>query len=256
MFNLVKLFNKNVKFYKHFISLGYNCECAYRFFQRYNFVESSLFTWTNSKKAENLIYALKNLDAILCKTPEQVDIMWRCVNTDILFHGTEPYDMHRNPEKYNEDDYLQYKEELVSRVSYLKKKFIGQISDEKKTLLTYTYYSQNEEKYQISDNIIDIKSALDRLGALNYDLLIILEKKNDLTDEAEKFKDQNIYIRYVDEFAPQGDVTTKKYDKKSWQKILNEFRPDFKLKKKKNSNLKNYNFLLKNNFYCIIGRML
>ena len=76
-----------------------------------------------------------------------------------------------------------------------------------------------------------LKKTLEKAGANNFELLIILEKSK-LQTEVE-LKDTGIYIRYVDELAPEDAVTTKKYDKKSWRKIFREFKPNFKLKKRR-----------------------
>lgn len=225
---LDKILNKNVKYYDHYISLGYNCEFAYRFFEKYKFVESSLFTWTNSINIINLINALKNLDIILAHDPKMAGIMWRCIDSDIRFHGTEPYDMHSNIEKYSEEDFIPYKQELIDRIHHLKEKFKLQISDSKYTLLTYNY-SANDDTTVIIHNIKTLKKTLEQLGAKNFDLLVILEKSNYFNHEDK----DNIYIRYVDSFAPENDVITKNYDKKSWENIFKEFKPNFKLSRKK-----------------------
>lgn len=228
MLNLFKLFKNNTKKYKQYISIGYNCENAYRFFNKYHFVESSLFTWTNSINIETLLYALSNLDLIFKNLPQKVYAMWRCPDTNIRFHGKEPHDMAVNFQKYSEEDFKPYQEELVSRITHLKQKFLNQLKDDKKTLITYTYRTDNKE--EIKENILKLYNALSNLGGKNFDLLVILERKN-----SDDYKtNDNIYVRYVDEFAPEEDVTTRHYDKKSWKKIFSEFKADFKLKKLKN----------------------
>lgn len=227
-----KFINKNAKYYDHYISLGYNCECAYRFAMRHHFVEASLFTWANSINIKNLIKALSDIDAVLGKEPEVSGVMWRCLNTDIRFHGTEPSSMHAHNEKYLAEDWEPYRKELVSRINHLKEKFKNQLSDHKKTLFTYTYRGGNgEEAREVVNNIRLLKKTLEKAGANNFELLIILEKSK-LQTEVE-LKDTGIYIRYVDELAPEDAVTTKKYDKKSWRKIFREFKPNFKLKKRR-----------------------
>ena len=222
---LDKILNRNVKYYDHYISLGYNCEFAYRFFKKYRFVESSLFTWANSINITNLINALANPNIIFANEPKMAGVMWRCIDSDIRFHGTEPYDMHLNPDKYLTEDYVLYKQELVQRINHLKEKFKLQISDDKYTLLTYNYLT-NDDKVDIINNIKKLKKTLEDAGARNFDLLIILQKSNYFICEDK----DNIYIRYVDSFAPENDVTTECYDKKSWNNILQEFKPNFKLK--------------------------
>ena len=236
--NLFSIFKKNIgnktKKYKHFLSLGYNCENAYRFFKKYHFVESSLFTWTNSHDIGTLLNALKDLNLIFRQQPIKVEAMWECPDTKILFHGTEPKEMNINYKSYTNEQLKPYKEELISRVEHLKKKFINQLIDNEKTLIAYTYKTTCETQTEIIKNILELKKALEELGANNFELLIILEKHNKIN-----FEQKNIFIRYVDSFAPHNNVLTKKYDKKSWNKILNEFKADFKLKKTKKFKFEN-----------------
>ena len=140
--------------------------------------------------------------------------------------------MHAHNEKYLAEDWEPYRKELVSRINHLKEKFKNQLSDHKKTLFTYTYRGENgEEAREVVNNIRLLKKTLEKAGANNFELLIILEKSK-LQTEVE-LKDTGIYIRYVDELAPEDAVTTKKYDKKSWRKIFREFKPNFKLKKRR-----------------------
>lgn len=231
---LKKIISNNTKKYKHFLSLGYNCENAYRFFKKYHFVESSLFTWTNSHNIGTLLKALKDLNLIFKQEPIKVEAMWECPDTKILFHGTEPKEMNVHYKNYTNEQFKPYREELVSRIGHLKKKFINQLIDNEKTLITYAYKTTNETATEIIKNILELRKTLEELGANNFELLIILEKHNQINIEQE-----SIFIRYVDNFAPHNNVLTKKYDKKSWNKILNEFRPDFKLKKTKKFKFEN-----------------
>ena len=220
----------NKKKYKHVISIGCNCENAYRFFQRYKFVESSLFTWANSVNINILFNALSNLDNILFNAPEKASVMWKCPDTNIYFHGTEPMEMNINPNNYTAEDYEPFANELKSRVNHLKEKFLSQLRDDKKTLIMYTYHTKDSEDV-IVENIRTLNDKIKTLGGNNCELLVILESKNKLNENFDN--DKNIYLRYVEQFAPCENVTTKKYDKKSWDKIFNEFKPDFKLKKNK-----------------------
>ena len=97
--------------------------------------------------------------------------------------------------------------------------------------VTYTYYINKENETDIINNINLLKNTLIKIGANNFEILIVLERtkipikiQNDLPQ---------VYIRYVEKFAPENDVTYKKYDKKSWNNIFKEFKPNFKNKKTK-----------------------
>lgn len=174
---LNSIFYKNVKYYKHFISLGYNCENAYRFFQKYHFVESSLFTWTNSINIKNLLHALKNIDIIMLENPEKAGFMWKDISTDIRFHGTEPHDMNIHPELYKYEDFEPFQKELKSRINHLKCKFKQQICDNTKTLFTYTYLPTNETGEEVTNNIISLHKALKSICTNPFDLLCFRREK-------------------------------------------------------------------------------
>lgn len=90
--------NVNVKKYGHFISLGYNCETAYQFFLYHHFVESSLFTWTNTINISNLIFALNDLDKLSSNGVQLKLPMWECLNTHIRFHGRMKNPAWKNPQ--------------------------------------------------------------------------------------------------------------------------------------------------------------
>lgn len=220
---------KYVKIYKQVFSIGYNCENAYRFCKKYRFVDSSLFSWANTKNIETLLFVLQDLDKLFLHKPKKVPYMWECEDTHILFHGKENPDMSINFQKYSEEDFKQYQDELVSRVAHLKEKFIEQLTNDKKTLIMYTYKTTNESKEEIEENILKLDLILEKLGKNNCDLLIILEQAN----YGEYNLGDKIFVRYVDSFSPHDNVTTRKYDKKSWKKIFKEFKADYKLKNNK-----------------------
>lgn len=230
---LFNFFFKNVKKYGHVISLGYNCEVAYQFFKRYRFVESSLFAWTNTININKLIYAINNLDKLVSGKVENLKPMWKCFNTDIRFHGKAPMYIWTSGEEVDQEIINQDKAELLSRVNYLKEKFIKTANDNKENLYIFKYLIKNENKEEIKKNINDLYSTLEKIAKNKFDLLIIFEKDKIPKNFQEEFCDKNIYIRTVNFYAPENDVTGKICDKKGWKKIFNEFRPNFKLKKTK-----------------------
>lgn len=221
---------RNIKRYGHYISLGYNCEIAYHFFQRHKFVESSLFTWTNNISINNLNNALENYESIASGKVCKDGVMWKCDNTCVRFHGIEPHNISADDEKSLEP----YHAELVSRINHLKEKFKKQGTDGKKNLYLFLYLRKEEPAETIIKNIKRLHQNIARFCTNKFDLLVIFEKAPDLLNLETALDANTVFVRFVDKFAPEDDVTTKKYDKKSWDKIFYEFRPDFKLKKKKN----------------------
>ncbi len=234
MWNLFKVFDDNAKYYGHFISLGYNCENAFRFFKKYKFVEASLFTWCNSVNIENFNLILNNFDKIGTEGFTFNGAMWKDNLNNIYFHGLETKNF-----KYNQtpEETEKLESELISRIAHLKEKFKNQGNDGKKNLYTYTYRRNGETLERVKINILNLKNNIKNFCLNEFDLLVILEKEEELNQLS---FDDNVYIRFVDKFAPENNVPTKKYDKKSWNKIFKEFKPNFKLKKKKKYKFEEY----------------
>lgn len=222
-----KLFHRNSKYYDHIISLGYNCEVSFQFFLEFHFVESSLFAWVNLSTIDVLINALQNVSSICSGEIINVKPMWKCVNTKIHFHGKAPMSFwFANP---SNDDINKDKEELLSRVSHLKAKFLDIAKDGKRKLFIFKWLPEdntfNRQKVDM------LYSSLSKL-ADNFDLLIVVEKK--LFEKIDLPLDNNhIFFRYVSFFTPEEAVTSKPYDRKGWKNIFSEFRPNFRLPKKK-----------------------
>lgn len=227
MFYFLKFLKFKSKFYGHFISLGYNCENAYRFFRKYKFVESSLFTWCNGISIENLNKALVNFEKIATGKFYYNGFMWKDEQCNLYFHGIETKEFQEHPTK---EAAIEYENELRSRLKHLKEKFKTQGCDGKKNLYTYMYRHNNNNIEQIKKNILELKTNIEKFCKNEFDLLIIFEKDENLS---QLDLGSNIYIRFVENFAPESDVTTDKYDKESWNKIFKEFKPNFKLKKNK-----------------------
>ena len=212
-----KLFtNKNVKKYGHIISLGYNCELSYQLFRHNRFVESNLFAWTYIYSAKDLLNALNNLNLIGENGFLPPNPLFECKNTHIRFHGND-----KNP---TQKDY----DELSQRVFYLRDKFLKTLSDGETNLYMIKIRTDEDNIEQIISNVFE---KLNNMVKNQFDLLVILENDARLAQRFEEIP--NIYIRFVDFFAPDDDVTTKKCDKKNWKAIFDEFRPKYKLKKKK-----------------------
>lgn len=217
----------DVKKYDHVISLGYNCEVSFQFFKKYKFVESSLFAWVNTETCQNLINALKHPDLLLSRGLREVEPMWLDIATGISFHGKTKRDGLETTEEI--------KQELISRIAYLKEKFFRTASDGKKNLYVFKYppitpVAGLDTADRLHSDINWLYEALKDIIKNDFDLLIILEKK---TFPEISFDCGNLFVRYVDFYTPADRVTSKPYDKKSYDRIFSEFRPAFKLPKTK-----------------------
>ena len=220
LFNIFRISKK----YDHIISLGYNCEIADQFILTHKYIESSFLNWAYSSSINDVIYTLNNLD-LLCSgnfmyPHKNIFPLWKCLNTNISFHGREPFDFwESNPsqENINND-----KEELISRINYLKNKFINIIHSKNKKILFIYKYKINEklqENNTDAKNINKLYSTIKNICTCDFDLLIIVERKFYSNINI----NNNIYIRNVSFFANDASVTGNNNDHNGWSKIFNEF---------------------------------
>lgn len=119
----------NVRKYDHILSLGVQLRSVVSVFLKYHFVESSLFAWVNTENCQNLINALKHLDLILSQGVREVPPMYLDIATGISFHGKTERDGLETKEEI--------KNELYSRISHLRDKFIQTAQDGKKNLYIF-----------------------------------------------------------------------------------------------------------------------
>lgn len=224
------LFHNNARRYGHVISLGYNCETSFQFFQHYHFVESSLFAWSNTINIDNVISALENPDTLCAGKVENCNPMWKCHNSGICFHGKAPakiWNDNPSPEVVKAD-----KDELLSRIEHLKDKFIRTGRDGQKNLYIFKYPPVADTAENIIGKINRLYKILNRIVHNQFDLLIITERG--FCPQLESLNtNPQIFVRRVNFFTPEEAVTGKKNDRKHWKLIWQEFRPDFKLPKNK-----------------------
>lgn len=205
------------KFYDHIISLGYNCEIQFRFYKYFKFEETSLFNWSYINSIDDLIKVINNLSLIGKKGYEQPNPLYACKETNIKFHGKAKWKKIKdNPELIDKD-----LNDLAERVDYLKEKFIKTLQSDSKKLYIYKV-RQTDISEDIDNKISELKKALEiqaGRGIIRFDLLIISEEKN-----KKFFREINNYIfRTVKYFAPDEEVTSKKYLNNGWDEIFDEF---------------------------------
>ena len=119
--------------YDYIISLGYNCEVTYKFLKYYKFEESSLFNWSFFYSIDDLINALNDFNNIGSGLWQKPNPLWECLNTHIRFHGKvsmAKYIANTISAAEMEDD----KQDLISRIKYLKEKFLKIAQSEKRKL--------------------------------------------------------------------------------------------------------------------------
>lgn len=220
-----------LKVYDNIIPLGYNCETAFRFYVHYRFIESSFLTWVYIDDFDILLNALNNLENVATDDFIYEQALYKCVNSGIRFHGRT---RDKALSEDNEESRLlmaQDKEELRSRIKYLKEKFIKTASDGKKNLYAVKISKKDAERADIREKITKLYEFLNNFCKNKFDLLIITEKNY---YQKLLFDEKNIYTRSVEKYAPDETVTDKKAgDKFGWRAVWTEFRPKKHVWKKK-----------------------
>lgn len=204
------------KRYAHVLSLGMNCEVAFRQVVAWGAVESSLFNWGATQPISAFVRALEHFRDIFSGEIERDKYgLWECALTGILTHG----------KTYADKD----KEDTRSRMNYLKEKFLRQISDEEKTLLVRRLHDKDLESPTLREDLLKLDNALKKLGAKNHEYLLVVEKRNLMKVP----RIDGFHVRTVKQFNPVEDVANKRLgDYVGWGLIFAEFMPLVSPKKK------------------------
>ena len=227
------------KKYDNIIPLGYNCETAYRFYRHFRFIESSLFSWVYISSFQMLENALNNIDIIASDDFVYENTMYKCSKSGIKFHGRMREEEFTNDEEKNKILMEQDKEELRSRINYLKEKFVRTANDGKKNLYIKKISLSEANDENSYENMYKIYKFLQKFCKNDFDLLFVTEK-----NYFDKFiyNEKNIYTKCVEKYSPDNLVTDKKQgDKFGWDVIYTEFSPKKRVWKKKKLKFENVN---------------
>lgn len=229
MGKVIKFFRKKENCFDHIISLGYNCEIAYRFFKYFNFEESSLFNWGSTKSIDGLIDILKAPETIYNEGFELSETLWKSKGSEIRLHGklTPAIMLDKNTDKKIFESDLK---DLKEKTKYLIEKFYRILKDDSSKLYIYKVREKGLNE-NIHDKIVKLKNILEELGGNNFKLLVISAEKY-----SKYFKTCNEYIyRTVKFYPPDSAVTDEKYEENGFFKIYDEFyvkKPEEKICKK------------------------
>lgn len=220
---ITPFYTTNKKEYRYFVSLGRNCEFAFKFKYFYNFVDSTLLTYVGAYDRTILLSILENSSCFFEEGYEyNIELNdFICNKTGYFFHGrTRNFNCEINEKR-------EY-EELNSRINYLKEKTDKILKSEEKKLFIRTLDCENE-----IDDIEFIKKLHKILTqqTTNFDLLIIVEERFYSENIKNIEKDfNNLYVRKVKNHASFENVPLNEYIK-GWPQILSEFYPSKELKK-------------------------
>jgi len=216
------------KRFEQIVILGVNCEAAFRFVCKWDFLDSSLFAWTNTLGLKNLARALARFDGIGTgeMTLHEASRMWRCENSGVYFHGK----LHARPGTSGPTDEERAADlaDLRSRIAHLKEKFLAYARNEKSTLFVYKLSPDEAALADLGANLDALEAALRNLGARNAHLLVVCERA--LLDRMPAGPGRS--FRAVRRYNPGNSVTSrKKGDPAGWRRIFSEFAPAHVLKR-------------------------
>jgi hypothetical protein len=207
------------KKYDHVLSLGMNCESAFRFSLSWGFVESTPFSWASCKRLETLAAVLRDpgligRDGFLWDEP---NLMWRCRKTDITFHGKLQGNGTPAQEALEND-----KTDLVQRLAHLNEKFTRMLSDASSKALILRIHTKVALDPDIGQKIDAVQHALEERGARNCTLVVVTEAAAHGRIPAAP----NRVVRSVKAFNPNDSVVKPKLgDPIGWKALYTEFSP-------------------------------
>jgi hypothetical protein len=221
------LFRRRKKF-SHFLLLGYNCELAYRFVKANGFIDSNFFAWTYTGGCQKVIEALADFGSLftgdLTFVPEGKD-MFADVGSGIQAHARRHDGKRGVPTIKRVSDIESEKDELRSRMAYLREKFLKQLRDDKPTLAVIKLMPR---ECPGADALIkDLLARLNGMGAKNLSMLVICQKADAVHFPSEH---PDYYLRTVSAYNPGWRVATEQVgDRVGWMTIWKEFVPEKKI---------------------------
>ncbi len=208
-----------------FMSLGHNCEVAYRYFRRWGFCESAIFQWGGFFTLRELVYGLEHWDLVYTGEVLGPNPIYRCANTRMNAHGKAPMsewqggitDANRAAMEADRAD-------MLGRVAHLKVKFVEKLRAGG-NLLVYKMRPECWFADDCEEMMRRLYASLVNFGAQDFDLVFVVEEKC----RTKKMRTDDLprtYVRFVSEFNPDDHAAEDQYgDKYGWRLIFDEFRP-------------------------------
>jgi len=208
--------------YHHIISLGLNCEPSYALEDMYGRLDSYLLSWALVPDMPNLLLALDDLNALF---REGWDIaggaydMFRCKHTEIQFHGKTNLRAH----SYREDVMEAAFQELTSRLSHLRRKFLKALRSGREILCIVKNHSwEGSPRGFTTAEALALKAALDQTAEGGTVDLLCVDRLGCVPAELEpQCAALGVYKRCLEGFAPGERAYL--YDLPGWARIFAEF---------------------------------
>jgi len=211
-----------------FMSLGHNCEVAYRYFRRNGFCESAIFQWGGFFTLRELVYGLEHWDLVYTGEVIGPNPIYRCANTKMNAHGKAPMSEWINGiTDANRAAMEADRADMLGRVAHLKVKFVEKLRAGG-NLLVYKMRPECWFADDCAEMMERLYAALVKFGAKDFDLVFVLEEKC----RAKKIALDGMprtFVRYVSAFNPDDHAAEEQYgDKYGWRIIFDEFAPKVK----------------------------
>lgn len=222
--------------YDHVFSLGFNCEVAFQFLKYNGFLESNIFNWFYTDSSQSLQKALNSFDTVGKDFVPDVKVrLWKDSSHSLWFHGRGNHHIWRES---SESALLEAdREELISRATYLKEKFLRLAQSNDYILFVYKpSMKELVEPSEITANVIAINKALIDIGFKRFDFMVIvthdvhslIKKQLELSGA-----DAGIIVESIEFHAPISSVTEGPYDIKGWRRIWSQYRSGYQVARKK-----------------------
>ena len=213
----------------HVLSIGMNCEPAFRFSLSWGFVDSTPFSWASCTDPLRLAEVLREPGLIGDQgfSFKDESLMWRCEKTGLSFHGKLAVDAAGatvSPEALAAD-----KDDLVRRLAYLNEKLTRILSDDSSKAIIFRVDTAVALAEDANAKIDAVQHALEARGARNHTLVVVTEQ----TAHGRIAPAPNRVVRTVKVFNPRSAVANSKMgDSIGWRAIYEEFAPKKILPKK------------------------
>jgi hypothetical protein len=205
--------------YKHYISLGFNCEVSFAL-ESSGLFESSLYSWADVRGTDSVIYGIENPDKIL--TGRIVDYsgnMFFCENSRIGFHGKTAFaDMKNSQGVIDQIKREASLHELTERTLFLRSKLKKALEEGSSLLIVKHFSDIFAEKYSWTESAAAVAEALRRFAPeSSFDLLYVMEgpAPENLSESP------HLFGRWIPKFSPRS--AAKEIDKAAWTEMLAEF---------------------------------
>ncbi len=227
LFPLLRLYARlRSRRFDHIVTLGYNCELSARFFQKFKFVDATLFSWASAEFPDEMAYAIEHYEDIFSggiSDPTRTYPLFLCEKTKVRAHGRSKMAVWTAEAPPPKDFVDAERAELVSRFEHLKKKTIGYLRDDKSVLCVLKLQPSCCVPGKANESAQRYIDALRKVGARNMTFLVVCEqgKASAFTSPHPEFE-----LRTVAEYNPESHAADlKRGDSRGWSLIFEEFRP-------------------------------